>query len=1013
MGSETETTRGGYYWYALILSRSYYALLVIGAIIVLNLGLVAIQVCGYLFWDWGDGFSAPTKGFEATGTPIYSRLTALRNFHESELLVNQPSRNGIDNNGLLRKRRQANDSFLATMSPPTENYGIPTTTTKTMDGIQICQFAPLGYFAKLVFQASDGSDLFNVDTIKSMCRADEQLIRSHPKFSKSCYRCPFGLDTINDCPASWSLGTYVALINNKTSCNDITDVDVLQTRLLLHRCAPHYRLWYNETFCSHPSCRYEYSPDECLQYEAVHNIFHFLATIDFLSKLEANYTSELEFVIHIVPLELHTRDDDLVSIYMDNFHGKTYSDQYVTLKAIDFQIKFDLFDIFLFSDVLYIGIGMFFVVLILLSYTRSILITLAAIVNFELSLLMAHFFYFLIFRRAFFPFVNIVAAVLVIGVGADDTFVYVDLWRKSLSENKGADLHVIVQKTLHHATVTMLVTSLTTAGSLYSSIISDITAVKCFGLFAGTAIMMNFVLTLTLLPAVIVIQYRLVSFLETNCSGCCHRKDRCLKLVRKFFDICLRPFRKFFESILPLLILKLRYIWLILFGALGIGGALVVFKYPSLRLPTNSEFQILENDNYLEQWDRTYKNIFRSSEDSEVRMSGYILFGIKPTETSDAWDPDDTGSLVLDDSFAFYNEEHQQWLLQFCEDLQQQEFYYSGGFDDCFIESMIEFMKQPCIDPFTGGDLSPCCNNNAFPYDEFLFRTCFKACVAHGYCWSGVRFHNESDELVAIHINYQSSTYVSFDFNIMQNYWMDTNNWMEKQLETAPESLQNGWIISRGQEQLYFYDLQNSLATGAPFALAITLVIVFFILVVTILNIILAFYAILTVAFAVFVTVASLVLLGWELNIFESVILILSVGLCVDFTIHYGVAYRLADLAISRRQKTEFSIETMTGAISVAALSAFLAGVFMLAANINAYLQLGLFLTLVMSVSWVYSTFFFQSLCRIMGPEGRWGDLTSLQCCNPCKSNEISDSPERSLNGQTNPTFNHDEDTSF
>ncbi len=560
-----------------------------------------------------------------------------------------------------------------------------------------------------------------------------------------------------------------------------------------------------------------------------------------------------------------------------------------------------------------------------------------------------------------------------------------------------------MQETLHHATATMLVTSLTTAASMYSSIISDITAIKCFGLFGGTAIMMNFVLTLTLLPAVIVIQYKLTACCNCNNDNGASRCSKCWYPI----NLCLKPLKTFFKRYLPKLILKLRYIWILLLGGLGIGGALVVLKYPSLKLPSDSEFQLFGDDNLLEKWDQTYNDIFQSSGETGFRMNGHVLFGIKTTDTGDIWNPDDRGSLVLDDSFEFFTEDHQEWLLEFCTDLRNQSFFDDFSYNGCFIEPMIQFMEGPCDHPLQ--TQNQCCNNAiSFPYDQSIFKTCFKLCASLGPCSFGVRFHNESDEFVAIYIHYFSSTPVSFDFNIMQDHWMATDGWMEKQLETAPEPLKKGWIISTGGgAQLYFYDLQNSLATGTLFALAITLIIAFVILGLTILNLVLAFYAILTVASAVFVTVACLVLLGWELNIFESIILILSVGLCVDFTLHYGVAYRVAPEIASRERRSEFSIETMTAAISVAALTTFMAGVFMFAANINAYYQLGLFLTLVMSVSWVYSTFFFQSLCRIAGPQNRCGDLTVLLCCS-CKNNDISNSRQSQIDGHTNQAFEND-----
>ena len=53
--------------------------------------------------------------------------------------------------------------------------------------------------------------------------------------------------------------------------------------------------------------------------------------------------------------------------------------------------------------------------------------------------------------------------------------------------------------------------------------------------------------------------------------------------------------------------------------------------------------------------------------------------------------------------------------------------------------------------------------------------------------------------------------------------------------------------------------------------------------------------AALTIGSASVVTVGSLVLMGWELNMFESMTLSLAVGLSIDFAIHLGVAYKLTE----------------------------------------------------------------------------------------------------------------------
>jgi hypothetical protein len=52
----------------------------------------------------------------------------------------------------------------------------------------------------------------------------------------------------------------------------------------------------------------------------------------------------------------------------------------------------------------------------------------------------------------------------------------------------------IVSDTLHHATLSMFVTSLTTSAALYSNGASSITAIKCFSIYAGTTVLCNFII---------------------------------------------------------------------------------------------------------------------------------------------------------------------------------------------------------------------------------------------------------------------------------------------------------------------------------------------------------------------------------------------------------------------------------------------------------------------------------------------------------------------------------------
>lgn len=202
--------------------------------------------------------------------------------------------------------------------------------------------------------------------------------------------------------------------------------------------------------------------------------------------------------------------------------------------------------------------------------------------------------------------------------------------------------------------------------------------------------------------------------------------------------------------------------------------------------------------------------------------------------------------------------------------------------------------------------------------------------------------------------------------------------WISEELQDAPEGLSHGWFISN----LEFYDLQDSLSDGTLVAMALSVAVAFSVMLLTTWNVIISLYAILSIAGTIFVTVGSLVLLGWELNVLESVTISVAVGLSVDFAVHYGVAYRLAPEP-DREGKVIFSLSRMGSAIAMAAFTTFVAGAMMMPSNVLAYTQLGTFMMLIMCISWAFATFFFQCMCRCLGPQGTCGQIPlpkKLQC---------------------------------
>lgn len=66
----------------------------------------------------------------------------------------------------------------------------------------------------------------------------------------------------------------------------------------------------------------------------------------------------------------------------------------------------------------------------------------------------------------------------------------------------------------------------------------------------------------------------------------------------------------------------------------------------------------------------------------------------------------------------------------------------------------------------------------------------------------------------------------------------------------------------------------------------------------------------------------------------------------------------------------------MVGPTVMAALTSGVSGLLMLPSQVLAYTQIGVFLVVAMSISWIFSTFFLMSLLSLCGPQFGFGQLS-------------------------------------
>jgi hypothetical protein len=123
-------------------------------------------------------------------------------------------------------------------------------------------------------------------------------------------------------------------------------------------------------------------------------------------------------------------DKPLISIMNKNY------DQNYYISGLNFEIKFELFNIYIWSSFIYLIIAVLSILLVTIVYLKSFLLTLTILVCILLAMLESFFIYKIVMRIEFFSFMNIMSTFVLIGIACDDVFVFYDTWCEAKSKYK-------------------------------------------------------------------------------------------------------------------------------------------------------------------------------------------------------------------------------------------------------------------------------------------------------------------------------------------------------------------------------------------------------------------------------------------------------------------------------------------------------------------------------------------------------------------------------------------------
>jgi hypothetical protein len=294
---------------------------------------------------------------------------------------------------------------------------------------------------------------------------------------------------------------------------------------------------------------------------------------------------------------------------------------------------------------------------------------------------------------------------VVLGVGADDVFVYMDAFHQSLSElkaeGKPATLPHRIKHTMRRALHAILVTSFTTSAAFLATALSPLLPLRSFGIFSALVIMCVFCINAAVLPPLTVLYARnfmgrgWVDSLKAFSCGMmpvASYVDPGLELpvtkqaaeptdaddsdtspedavvLSKYDPSTMRMTERFFYvRYYHFLKGPAKYVILACFAALFAAG---VALWVALEVPAEPE-QWFPTSHMFQQYQDLSTRKVMTGGDSASTLSVNVMWGLNGVDDkgTDPWIPSDLGRVKFDGGFDPSTAAAQVWLMQTYEKL--------------------------------------------------------------------------------------------------------------------------------------------------------------------------------------------------------------------------------------------------------------------------------------------------------------------------------------------------------
>jgi predicted RND superfamily exporter protein len=647
-----------------------------------------------------------------------------------------------------------------------------------------------------------------------------------------------------------------------------------------------------------------------------------------------------------------------------------------------FGLQQELFSAAAFEDFMWATFSFVSVGIYMALHTKSVFIAVIGMLEISFTIWLAFFFYRVVFQITYFTGIHFLAAFLLLGIGADDVFVFVDAFKQS--EHMPAIWHNLLKRleyTSLRSSKAVLITSLTTTVAFLATTSSRVMPISTFGIYASLCIFLLYWVNVIIMPPTLVIWDRIrkrktkkTKEVQQSGGGELEAKDVDLDVQQ------LRSIERYFNGIHTRFLKKFAPLNLLIFATIVLAGIIFCTDLePPLQeenyFPKEHMFSVYRSLTNLKNEDSPYG---ASSQDYVAAVN--IAWGLKgmSLKGTDRWNPEDIGTVVYEESFDMSSPQAQQHVYQVCHYVK----VASCDATACKSGVLVRYGEARCF--MDGFKLWLEATNKTFPVPQEDF-------IKELHVWSKLEstMNEYRDQIGLFPVENSEDEdevdlkFVSLEFN--STFTPPDSQRSTNEVYTQWEKLMNNLnaVAPTGVEKGFqstdfawtWMVTQEELVEGVKLGVTLVMVIAFVVINISTLNVIVSIGAILAIGGIVVTTMGFGVqlIMNYPLGVAESIATVILIGFSMDYCLHLAGAY-VASKKKTREERTQESLTEMGVSVTAGALTTIFSAVFLFGTVLTFFQKFAFIIIFTILGSWLWSTIFFSSYCMLFGPVGTFGE---------------------------------------